>query len=146
MPKELRLHNYPEDRKLDGFANVANQENSNKPFSKELVRAMDAAVKVTYDGFERRRACLIVVREQGMKEAIAPKQLGHMLLNMSELDELDELFESLGLPEVFDREIAMMEGIFFDENQTDRFIIHIQNENRQLKDKLATLETQLRIN
>jgi hypothetical protein len=57
MPKELRLHKYPEDRKkIIGFANLANRENSNKQPSKELERETEMAFKVTNNDFTMRRA------------------------------------------------------------------------------------------
>lgn len=147
MPKELRLHKYPEGRGLTGFANMANQEDSNKQPSKEFVSAMDAAVKKSVDYFKAYRALLIKIRELGMKEAIAPKQLGRMELNRNKLPFNGEPFQSLGLSEFFNENVmGIIDEIFFDEEETDRFIIRIQNEDKQLKDKLATLEAQLRTN
>ncbi len=82
-----------------------------------------------------------------MEESIAPKQVGNMVLNKKKLPFDGEPFESLGLSEFFNgKVIDMIKDIFFDEDENDRFIIRLQNENKQLKDKLAALEARLRIN
>ena len=148
MPKELRLHKYPEDRKkINEFVKLANPENSNKQASEKLKMKMDVAAKEIDDDFVRRHALCIEIREQGMEEGIAPRQLGHMILNMNKLPFDGEPFESLCLSEGFNGEVIdMIEEIFFDENENDRFIIRLQNENKRLKDKLAALEAQLRTN
>jgi len=148
MPKELRLHKDPEDRKkIIGFAKLANQENSDKQPSKELERETEMAFKVTNDDFTMRRALFINLREQGMEESIAPKQVDNMVLNKKKLPFDGEPFESFGLSEFFNgKVIDMIKDIFFDEDENDRFIIRLQNENKQLKDKLAALEARLRIN
>ena len=120
---------------------MANRENSNKQPSKELERETEMAFKVTNDDFTMRRALFINLREQGMEESIAPKQVGNMVLNKKKLPFDGEPFESLGLSEFFNgKVIDMIKDIFFDEDENDRFIIRLQNENKQLKDKLAALE------
>ena len=132
MPKEVRLRRYPKNRKkINEFAKLANRENSNKQASEELVRVMDTAVKKTHDEFIRYRALLMDIREQGMEESIAPKQVGNMILNKNKLPFDGEPFESLGLSEVFNGEVIdMIYEIFFDEDENDRFIIRLQNENK----------------
>src|SRR5215831_7030972 len=119
MPKELRLHKYPKDRKkILGFANMANEEKSTKTVSKELDWEIDAAVKRTEDYFIKIRALLLEIREQGMAEAIAPKQVGNIILNLNNLSFDEEPFESLGLSELLnDRITVMIEDIFFNEDE-----------------------------
>jgi hypothetical protein len=58
MPSELRLHKYPKDIKMTEFANLVNQENSNKQASEEFKTVMELAVKETNDDLVRRRALL----------------------------------------------------------------------------------------
>lgn len=145
MPSELRLHRYPEDRKMTEFANLANQENSNKQASEEFKTVMELAVKEANDDLIKRRALCIEIREQGIKEGIAPMQSGRMIRNMNKLPFDGDPFEKIGMSEVLNEKVIdMINDIFFDEDENDRCIIRIQNENKQLKDKLATLEAQIR--
>lgn len=53
--------------------------------------------------------------------------------------------KKIGISEVLNEKVIdMIDDIFFDEDENDKFIIRIQNENKQLKDKLAILEAQIR--
>ncbi len=106
---------------------------------------MELAVKEANDDLIKRRALCIEIREQGIKEGIAPMQSGRMIRNMNKLPFDGDPFEKIGMSEVLNEKVIdMINDIFFDEDENDRFIIRIQNENKQLKDKLATLKAQIR--